>query len=331
MTFLITTDLHLSSRPKDSYRFGLFQWLAKQQKKYDAQGIFILGDLTEDKDCHAATLVNRTVDEMTGLRPPIYIDRGNHDGINPNDPFFRFLSCIDGINFSVEPEWLADWGIAMIPHCRDQDEFDRACGIIKPKATAVMLHNTFEGAMSETGRRLSGLRASLAAFKGSQGVWSGDIHKPQQAGPVTYVGSPYHVRFGDDFEPRVLLIQGKQKRDLHFPCPRKWKLVINDPDEIGKNENLREGDQVKITIQLAREEVVDWAKHKARAIAACKELGVEVYGPTLEVLSSSKKPERTAPEEIASRSPIELVKEYCLREKASSKVKEAGLAIIQEG
>src|SRR5713226_9416852 len=116
MTYLISADLHLSDRPRDEYRWGLFGWLAKMQAKHDVTATMFLGDITQDKDKHSATLVNRLVDELIGLKPPIYILRGNHDGIDPANPYFRFLSTIEGVQFIVEPTVID--GVAFIPHCR---------------------------------------------------------------------------------------------------------------------------------------------------------------------------------------------------------------------
>src|SRR5882724_7118261 len=97
MKWLLTSDLHLSDKPRDAYRFGLFPWLAKQQKAHNVDAIFILGDLTENKDRHSAKLVNQTIESLLTLRPPVYILRGNHDGIDPGSPFFKFVNSIEGI------------------------------------------------------------------------------------------------------------------------------------------------------------------------------------------------------------------------------------------
>ena len=79
MTWLFASDLHLSDRPKDRYRFGLFKWLAEQQQKHQITATFILGDITDRKDNHSAVLVNKTVNSLLTLKPPVYILKGNHD------------------------------------------------------------------------------------------------------------------------------------------------------------------------------------------------------------------------------------------------------------
>ena len=97
MNWLLSADLHLSDRARDSYRFGLFPWLKKQQQKNKVDATFLLGDLTQEKDRHSSALVNRIVEELLTLTPPVYVLRGNHDGLNPNSPFFKFLNSISGL------------------------------------------------------------------------------------------------------------------------------------------------------------------------------------------------------------------------------------------
>ncbi|RPI87194.1 MAG: hypothetical protein EHM40_23155, partial [Chloroflexi bacterium] len=85
MTWLVTSDLHLTDRPRDAHRFGLFKWLAKKQRKHGVKATFILGDITDKKDNHSSALVNRVVNELTQLEPPVYVLKGNHDFIDPNN------------------------------------------------------------------------------------------------------------------------------------------------------------------------------------------------------------------------------------------------------
>lgn len=328
MTWLITTDLHLSDRPKDSYRWGLFKWLAEQQQIHKVTATFILGDLTQDKDKHSSALVNRTIDELGKLQPPIYIVRGNHDGLHEQNPFFRFLNCIDGLTFAVEPTFLKSLGVALVPHCRTQTEFDRACGLMPSEPVAFMTHNTFEGAIAESGSRLSGLRASPIELLKPRWVWAGDVHKPQQCGSVTYVGAPYHVRFGDQFTPRVILLKNGRQQDLHFECPRKWALTVKGPKDLHSNEDLRKGDQVKLTLALNPEDVTEWTARKKALLDAAKELGLEVFGASMKVRETNQKD--VAESERKTATPKQTFGSFCKRENVAKDMQEAGLAILEE-
>jgi len=332
MNWLITTDLHLSDRPRDQYRFGLFQWIARQQRKHNIDATFLLGDLTENKDRHSSTLVNKIIEHLLILKPPIYILRGNHDGIDPTSPFFKFLNCIDGLEFVCDPVFNKDLSVAFIPHCKDQAYLATACAWMPPKPKAIMLHNTFEGAFGEGAAKhpLPGLSAApIEALKPRLGAYSGDVHAPQRHGCVTYIGSPFQVRFGDDFEPRVLLIDQGGEKDLHFSCPRKWSLTVCDADDILNNEGLQSGDQVKLTIALAREEAVEWKDHKQRILAACKTRGLDVYGVDIEI-KTAKRRERVKLNEAQIKTPSEIVASFCKAENTPSNIKQAGLELLGE-
>lgn len=326
MTWLITSDLHLSDRPKDSYRFGLFPWLAWQQAKHGVTATFILGDLTDQKDKHSSALVNRLVDELIGLRPPVYLLKGNHDFIDPENPYFKFLSCVDGLHFVTQPTLLLEHDVALIPHQPDQAAFDVACGIIPEGVRGVMLHQTIDGALGEaTGTSLAGLGATLVAQKRPLGCWAGDIHAPQRCGPVMYVGAPYHIRFGDQFTPRVLLVKGGKEQNLYFPAPHKWSIMVRDEDDILNDEDLRAGDQVKLTLEMAREEACEWSEHKQRVLAACKERGLEVYGCELKVNTSQRR-ERTSLKTV--KTPEDVLQAFCQAENVAAGVKKAGMELL---
>lgn len=323
MTFLVTSDLHLSDRPKDNYRFGLFPWLLEQQKKYKPRATFLLGDVTESKDRHSSKLVNRAVDELIGLKPPVYILRGNHDGIDPTNPFFKFLNCIDGIEFIVEPTHLGSLGVSLIPHCLTQEELDQACGTIPYETTVAFCHQCLDGAIAETGSRLTGLRwPDIEAA-----TWAGDIHRPQKVGSVTYVGAPFQVRFGDNYTPRVLLLNKGKEQNLYFPAPRKWSLTIHDHEDLLKNEDLKKGDQIKVMLELAREEVVNWKNHKQQVLVTCKELGLEVYGVDLKVLSNSRRERLRIGDKAKTNEDV--LGAFCQAENVASEIKKHGLELLK--
>src|SRR5712671_4879029 len=251
--WMLIGDLHLTDRAQDDYRFGIFNWIHKQQKNQPVAATFLAGDLTDQKDRHSATLVNKIIDGLLKLEPPVYIVMGNHDYRDPKNPFFKFLNHIEGIKFITSP-YLVNFKtpIALIPHYRTQVEFDQAIKSVSDQNPAAFLvHQTFDGAIAESGVRLSGLSASLIeSAKPPLGIYAGDVHKPQRQGRVAYLGAPYHIRFGDDFTPRILRIdQNGQTVNSCFNAPYKWSLTVSEADDILNNSQLREGDQVKLTIQ----------------------------------------------------------------------------------
>ena len=327
MNWLLTTDLHLSDRPRDIYRFGLFDWIKKQQSKHKVDATFFLGDTTESKDRHSSTLVNRIVEELLKLTPPVFILRGYHDGTSPDNPYFKFLSSIPGLTFIANPTFMHKYEIAMLPHCRTQDELKTACKHMPANPKAVFLHQTFTGAIAETGVALAGLDyAPVQALKPWLGGYSGDVHVPQRQGGLIYVGAPYHVRFGDQFEPRCLLIKGGGKHDLRFDCPRKYSLTIHDADDITNNAKLKKGDQIKVTVELTREELVEWQDNRRRILAACREGGLEVFG--IDCAVTGKQRERSHLNGRGKTLPSEIFDAFCLNEGVASNIKRAGRELL---
>ncbi len=321
MKFLITSDIHLSDKPRDAYRFGLFPWLLAQQKIHRSEITFILGDITEFKDRHSASLVNKLVESLMMLKSPVYILKGNHDYIDAGTPFFKFLSNIDGVHFVSQALHDKQYKFSMIPHQPGQVEFDMECHQV-PKGHSIMLHQTIQGAIAETGGTLTGLQWPLSGF---DNVYSGDVHKPQKVGPVTYIGAPYRVRFGDEYTPRVLLVDSENNQtDLHFPAPKKAILRIRSPDEIA-TQGLQKGDQVKITLELAREEVVQWSQYKEQILHVCRELSLEVYGVELKVSSSKRERIKL---NGASKTPYDHFKAFCSAEQVPQQMSKVGAKII---
>jgi len=328
--WLIIGDLHLTDRPQDAYRFGIFDWIKKQQAKDKPAATFLLGDITDSKDRHSATLVNQIVSGLVSLKPPVYVLKGNHDYSDPKNPFFKFLNHIDGLKFVIKPTVIkAIKPVALIPHYRSQDDFDNAVRSTSGNGVPAcfLVHQTFEGAIAESGVRLSGLSASLIeSMKPPLGVYAGDVHKPQTQGLVTYVGCPYHVRFGDDFEPRCIEIsQSGVEAYPWFDAPRKWSLTVRGPENILNNKNLLEGDQVKLTIELAREESVEWQQVKQEVLAACKKLKLEVYGARVEVRTVARH-DRIKVDKVGT--PSETLDTFCRAEKVASQVKKTGMEIL---
>jgi len=323
--WLIVGDLHLTDQARDAYRFEIFDWIKQQQGNRRVAATFLAGDITDAKDRHSATLVNYIVAGLTKLKPPIYICMGNHDYRDPKNPFFKFLNHISGISFVTKPE--VHHGMAIIPHYREQDGFDHAISIGNGgKPMAFLVHQTFDGAIAETGACLSGLSASpIELLKPRLGVYAGDVHKPQKQGIVTYVGCPYQVRFGDNFNPRVLHVsEDGIASNIYFPAPKKWSLIIRDETNLYNHQDLYEGDQIKLTIEVSREEVVDWKNIRTNVLAACRDLKLDVYGIKLEV-KTAKRRERLTTKSNDSEGVFNL---FCKEEKLANIIKEVGKRIL---
>ena len=262
---VIASDLHLTASPADEYRWQLFPWLAKECKAENARTLLLLGDLTDAKDYHSAELVNRIVLNVTLLTTAVervVILMGNHDYLRAGHMYFEFLARLPGVEVVTTPTEDIDGELAMfLPFTRtpatDWHEQDFS------HYAYVFMHQTVKGSVASNGQRMEGeaLNGTLAL---AGKVYSGDIHVPQVIGEVEYVGSPYHVHFGDAFEPRCVVIDNDRRAfDLHYPAPRRLMLNATSQEDLQTALLVAEpGDQVKARIVLPEAD-----KHRWRQIA----------------------------------------------------------------
>src|SRR3954470_7797877 len=212
---LLTADLHFVAEPACEYRWSLFPWLHRTCKEERVKTLCILGDLVDRKDNHPAVLVNRLADAIEWLHADtgveIVIMAGNHDWLKEGEQFFKFLRHIKGVSYVTEPWEHPDTKgpLAMfLPFARDPSEEWKDLTSLD-LYQYVFMHQTISGSIASNGQRMSGETLPYI-FDGVGKIYSGDIHVPQVVrsvvADVEYVGSPYHVHFGDNFTPRVVLL-----------------------------------------------------------------------------------------------------------------------------
>lgn len=331
MKFLVTADLHFTDQKQDEYRLGLLPWLKATAKKNEVNYIAILGDLTDKKDRHPARLVNRIADDLADMNNTVkwtFLLRGNHDYVDADTPFFRFLNEVRGVTVVTKPivaECHAEGDVLFLPHVRDVADWGK---ITTPeKHGLIFAHQTFTGAKASNGEELEGMPSSIFDNCEPGTVFSGDIHGPQRVGKVEYVGSPYHVHYGDSFTPRVLLIDGTKRVDLRFPAPRKPVAIIRRAEDL-KGMGLDQGDMVKVRLKLSREDTLDWKKHKRAVVEMCDKLGVELHGPELVPLSEKKPLREEGKTRKITKSAEELFKLYLKRRKPPKATEDIGWEIL---
>lgn len=330
--YLVTSDLHFTDNPKDQYRFDLFPWLKEKAERYDCKYLFILGDLTDKKDKHSSRLTNKIIDCLTDLSKnlKIFILCGNHDYVDPSLPFFKFLNKIPNVKFVFDIKRcmsINEETFMFLPHTRDPQEDWKDLDF--SEADYIFMHQTFNGALASTKKRLDGFHQNyLRDAKGE--VVSGDIHVPQQLGKVTYVGSPYHIHFGDEFEPRVLMIKDKSISNLSFPCLRKHTVVISSPEELSEKSNLEPQDQVKIRLHLNSENLVEWTNYRKEIIKICNEMNLDLYG--IELLEDKKETQTKIKHStsIKNWTKLEVFNRFCEDESVDSYTIDIGREILDE-
>lgn len=322
--WLITSDLHLSSNPRDAYRFVFLDWLLKLIRKEHVSTLIVMGDLTTDKDRHTAWLVNEIADKFYDIAQEceVIVLKGNHDYLSEDEPFFQFLDHIKRIKFYSSIVNLPN--MVFLPHTRDykMDWED----FIKTKFSHdkfVFAHQTFEGA-NVGKRKMEGIPLSI--FGPGTHVFSGDIHVPQQTGVVTYTGAPYTVNFGDDYEGRVILLDpdtGKTK-SIPYPGPQKW--LVECIGLSGPKGEFQKGDLLKVRVSLTAKEYEDWKNIRADIKAWADKRGI-IANPILPVVTTRK---AVTYKNIDTQTDTELVTSFAKRSKISPSTLKVGLNILKE-
>lgn len=285
MRILITTDLHINMKADDEYRWAFLGALPALIDEHDVTHLLVLGDLTHDKDKHPSVLVNRLVGVLTDIAEHVeemWILKGNHDYVDPANPFFQFLNHFHSdIHFIVDPyegpaRVFYPEKVLMLPHTRtpakDWKKF-------KPVKWCFM-HQTVTGAVASNGAEMIGEKIPRKIFD-CENILSGDIHVPQTIKGVTYVGTPYHVHFGDAFHPRLMLIDVEEDVIEEIPydvAPRKISLKLSSPDQLEEVDFIRSGDFVKVQVQMPRSDFPLWKKISDKLRAQLMELGARERG-----------------------------------------------------
>ena len=334
MSWLITADLHLTDRPEHAYRFKFLEWLHQQAIEERATQIFLLGDITDQKDRHSAWLVQEVVHAIMKLATvcDLHILYGNHDGPSLDRPYWKFLASLRSTRpicyytkvVHVDSCIMSPWG------CENEAVSDVRTAMTGTIPSFMFMHATVNGAKTENGTVMEGSCPSSFVPKNTRlKVFSGDIHVPQRVGDVEYVGAPYHVHYGDGFEPRVLLLNPNsgKTRDIHWDgAPRLHTLHLSVgsfslPDRVGN------GDRVKI---VASTDVAllpaDWQSY----IQAIRKV-IEARGATLTTALLENKVKADALRALAAarRGDDEIVRNFAEHQKYSDQVTTVGVELAK--
>ena len=266
MKRLISADWQLADGARDRYRIDFVrQRLPKIIEKYKPDQLLVLGDICEEKDHHPASLVNEVVGCFHDLSKlcEVIILQGNHDFLDKENPFFAFLHRFDNVTWLLEPTVRAhqdDAGVLhkvlFLPHTRN---YKKDWKDIDFKGFDLILaHNIFTGVNAANGHALSGIPPSI--FPKDAQVISGDVHEPQSFDCITYVGSPFTVDFGDSFEPRVLMLDGKRRVSIKVGGQQKRVITVDWDADVFHHPNTNPGDIVKFVVNLKMEHVAKWAE-----------------------------------------------------------------------
>lgn len=336
MNALFISDLHLTANARDEYRWELFEWLIEQCPLLGVKELYILGDLTDAKDYHSAKLVNRVVRKLTEVRHAaqlleIIILRGNHDGLDPDCAYFKFLGKIPYITYHDHPyqKQIGGQEVLFLPHTVDPVKAWDAVDM--HGAEVILMHATITGSLAENGQALQGIPASLLATARRAKILSGDVHVPQQLGRITYVGAPYPVRFGDKFTGRALLTKNWHTfESVPIPSIQRMKVQATvDGMPRGYANLLRPKDQVKVELLLQPSEFGEWDRVKRQIIQECARRDIVLCG--LELARQPAKPlPKLRPRGAGAvrKTPQQVLADYCAANKVPQALLTEGESIL---
>lgn len=329
---LLTSDLHLTAAPRDAYRWSLFDYVADQCQVEQVRTVCILGDLTDAKDYHPSSLTNDVVKQIARLThlptvEQVLILMGNHDYLRAGHSYFEFLNELPGVRFITKPweDTEGDVNTYWLPHTKTPAK-DWA-GMDFSHYNYVFMHQTVSGSIASNGMKMDG--EALPPFEGCK-VYSGDIHVPQVIGDVEYVGSPYHVHFGDSFSPRLVLLDRRNRAvDLSFESPRRLALTVPSVRELKRFE-FRPGDHIKLRIELDAADKHDWSRQRRLALEHLKAEQVEVHGVDLRVTKTGQEAVETRLQGGRSVLPApKVVEAFVKAQDLGGDVLDAGLDLVE--
>lgn len=270
---LLTSDWHLVDQPENEYRWQIFNALENAAVEHGEREIYMLGDVCDRKDRHSAVLVNRMIHEFTkltniGLRFTILM--GNHDRPLNGPPFWQFLNEHPNILFIDKPTEDTRQ-MLLLPYSANpkQDWQDIDLGAYD----AIFMHQTVTG-VKENGRVLA--NDKMPELPNCR-IYSGDIHTPQKVGPVTYVGAPHPVKYGDEYPCRMLILNKSfgMAGQIDLYPPRKCIAEVRSIDELNRL-SLKSGDQVRVRWKLPVNSMDEWSINEEAVTAWQQQTGVQI-------------------------------------------------------
>lgn len=292
----------------------------------------IAGDLTDAKDYHVSTLTNRIVAEVDNLRRMgchVEILMGNHDYLREGHAYFDFLSRLGGVRFITS---ICDDGdqagplTLFLPHTKTPVADWQ--GLDFSHFSYVFMHQTAPGSVASNGQKMDG--EALPSMKGPK-VYSGDIHVPQVLGDIEYIGSPYHVHFGDRFTPRAILIDSRgRSHDLHFDTISRVTLTVDSLRDL-KRQSIKPGDQIKLRIKLSESDKHEWHRIKREASTWLREQHAEVHDVELVLQGAARRRLFVAGVTPASvhETDADAVLRYVLAEELGGDALDIGLELVK--
>lgn len=326
----LVSDPHFSIRPNDEFFWGLQHQLIDIVQQNKVNTILFDGDLCNSKDNHSSILVNRVTDLLVELSKhvkQIYILRGNHDGIDPNNPYWRWLNHLEGIEFihKMQHRLLNGRNVWFLPHSTDPVTEWKDLDL---SSSVVFTHIAVDGVTVANGYKLE-TTLKPEFFDETLITWSGDIHDFQVLGKLNYIGSPYATTFGNNnFKGRVVVfdMHTLEYESKFLSFPNRLTYDCSSSDDFQHQAYLQPGDQVKVRLHLTQETMGSWRDTKEEIkqfVVNCKaSMLFDMVKPKIEsrtLVTASTKSNKGNPFEI-----------YCASNNITPELQELGRSILND-
>ena len=325
---IIFTDPHFTDNPLDEYRWQIFDFIKPLIITEDVQDVYCLGDLSDRKDRHSSILVNKLVEKLhSWLEIPflkVTIISGNHDAPLNGPHFWQFFNYTD-LKYIIKPE-LDHNKIWLLPfHANPVDEWK---SIVWSEGKAAFMHQTLPGVLIE-GDRVLEKGTELPKFPSNFPLYSGDVHRPQKFGWVTYVGTPHPIKFSETWNNRILILDLKkgldEYREVWVPSIKRAILDLNPTVDLNRFD-YKQGDQVKIRYYMQGDNLALWPAEEDRIRTWAQQKGIHIASiePILQATSIK--------EEILNNQVNleQMLLDFCTKEKLGKEVQQIGLEFLKE-
>lgn len=325
---ILTSDWHLTDNPDDDYRWDVFKILENAMVTHGSREIMILGDLCDRKDRHSGVLVNRLIFEFTKLimvGGKITIIMGNHDRPMNGPAYWTFLNEHNNIEFFDKPFMRNHPQLGrklFLPYSANPKvEWD---DINFRSAHAIFMHQTVTGVRENGVTFTNDKMPDLPDIP----IYSGDIHTPQRVGPVCYVGAPHPVKFGDDYQCRMLVLDELYhiKTRIDLDPPRKCIAEVSSIKQLDSLK-LKAGDQVRIRWKLPIGELDRWEVDQETVAEWQAKSGVKISSLEPTIVMEAKTADQ--PAQIAEE-PSAILKQFAEEEGITGPMLDYGLELIEK-
>jgi DNA repair exonuclease SbcCD nuclease subunit len=220
------------------------------------------GDITNDKAILRAEVVNeliRIFEYAKSKEVETFCLVGNHSLLNEKDNSKHSLNFLRDLTRLVDAPFTTTFkgkNILLLPYDHDTQNLKRYMNL---PADFVVMHQGVNGAFM--GDYIQDKSSIDPHSFGDRKVFSGHYHKHQTVGPVTYIGNPYTLTFGEANDgPKGFLVVYNDGTFEQIPTNLRRHLVIKSDVRSLNFETFNKDDLVWLKLKGTRSELASLSK-----------------------------------------------------------------------